>query len=122
MAALPATLATASATGLAPAELATILPGVIGAVFGGAVLGDHCSPFSDTTIVTSLATGCEPTAHVISQLPFAALTAAAAAVAYTLFALGLPAALATALAGAVMLLFVRIFAALSPHYLPTGLE
>lgn len=108
--ALPATLATASAAGISPSELATILPAVIGAVFGGAVLGDHCSPFSDTTIVASIATGCEPIAHVISQLPFAVMAATAAALAYSLFALGFGAALSTALAGVVLLLWVRIAA------------
>ena len=116
--ALPATLATASAAGLAPTELATILPGVIGAVFGGAVLGDHCSPFSDTTIVASIATGCEPTAHVISQLPFAAIAAAAAVVAYALLALGLPAVLGTALAGVAMLLVVRLAVGLTSRATP----
>ena len=57
----------------------TSQPAIIGAVFGGAVFGDHCSPFSDTTIVSSIASGCEPTAHVYSQLPFAALAATFAA-------------------------------------------
>ena len=43
----------------------------IGAVFSGAVFGDHCSPFSDTTIVASIAAGVEPLDHVRTQLPFA---------------------------------------------------
>jgi tetracycline resistance efflux pump len=43
----------------------------IGAVFSGAVFGDHCSPFSDTTIVASIASGVEPLDHVRTQLPFA---------------------------------------------------
>ena len=45
----------------------------IGAVFSGAVFGDHCSPFSDTTIVASIAAGVTPLAHVRTQLPFAAI-------------------------------------------------
>lgn len=45
----------------------------IGAVFSGAVFGDHCSPFSDTTIVASIASGVEPLDHVRTQLPFAAI-------------------------------------------------
>ena len=46
----------------------------IGAVFSGAVFGDHCSPFSDTTIVASIAAGVEPLDHVRTQLPFALLS------------------------------------------------
>ena len=43
----------------------------IGAVFGGAVFGDHCSPFSDTTIVSSIASKITPTEHIKTQLPYA---------------------------------------------------
>lgn len=53
----------------------------IGAVFSGAVFGDHCSPFSDTTIVASIAAGVEPMEHVRTQLPFAVITAGVAALA-----------------------------------------
>jgi len=52
----------------------------IGAVFSGAVFGDHCSPFSDTTIVASVAAGVEPLDHVRTQMPFALITAAVAAI------------------------------------------
>jgi Na+/H+ antiporter NhaC len=51
---------------------------VVAAVFSGAVFGDHCSPFSDTTIVTSISCGVDPHDHVRTQLPYALLTAAAA--------------------------------------------
>jgi len=50
----------------------------IGAVFSGAVFGDHCSPFSDTTIVASIASGVEPLDHVRTQLPFALIAGAVA--------------------------------------------
>ena len=46
---------------------------VVAAVFSGAVFGDHCSPFSDTTIVASLSCGVEPFEHVKTQLPYALL-------------------------------------------------
>ncbi len=42
-----------------------------GAILSGAVWGDHCSPVSDTTLLTSMATTCEPVAHVRTQLPYA---------------------------------------------------
>ncbi|PXA05067.1 hypothetical protein DDZ13_03625 [Coraliomargarita sinensis] len=52
----------------------------IAAVFSGAVFGDHCSPFSDTTIVASIASGVEPVDHVRTQLPFALLAALVAGI------------------------------------------
>jgi Na+/H+ antiporter NhaC len=51
----------------------------IGAVLAGAVFGDHCSPISDTTIVSSLSSDCDHMEHVRTQLPYA-LAAAAIAV------------------------------------------
>jgi Na+/H+ antiporter NhaC len=83
-------------------ELLVILPMVIGAVFGGAVFGDNCSPFSDTTIVTALATGCSPRSHVITQLPYALIAAGAATLAYVLMAVGAAAWLATLIACALL--------------------
>lgn len=100
--ALPATLAAANSAGMPPGETATLIPMVIGAVFGGAVFGDHCSPFSDTTIVSAIACGCEPTAHVHSQLPFAGIAAGFSAFSYALMAGNIHAALATAIAAALM--------------------
>jgi Na+/H+ antiporter NhaC len=48
-----------------------ILYGTVGSVLGGAIFGDHCSPLSDTTILSSGASGCKVTAHVSTQLPYA---------------------------------------------------
>lgn len=62
------------------AERDTMIVAAIGAVFSGAVFGDHCSPFSDTTIVASIATEVEPLDHVRTQLPFALIAAAVALV------------------------------------------
>lgn len=57
-----------------------------GAVLGGAVFGDQCSPISDTTILASLACGCDVMDHVLTQLPLALATATAGAVLATLLA------------------------------------
>ena len=57
-----------------------------GAVTGGAVFGDQCSPISDTTILSSLATGTDLMDHVTTQLPMATAAAGVAAVVYTLLA------------------------------------
>lgn len=48
-----------------------IMLGTIASVLTGAVWGDHCSPISDTTILSSMATGCDHIAHVRTQLPYA---------------------------------------------------
>lgn len=44
---------------------------LLSAVLGGGVFGDHCSPVSDTTAVSSLAAGCDILDHVKTQLPYA---------------------------------------------------
>jgi len=41
------------------------------AVLSGATWGDHCSPISDTTVLSSTGTGCDHGAHVATQLPYA---------------------------------------------------
>lgn len=43
----------------------------IGSVLAGSVFGDHCSPISDTTIVSSFSSGCDPMDHVRTQMPYA---------------------------------------------------
>lgn len=47
---------------------------VLAAILGGGIFGDHCSPISDTTAVSSLAAGCDLLTHVKTQLPYALLT------------------------------------------------
>ena len=42
-----------------------------GVCSGGGVFGDHCSPISDTTAVSSLAAGCDVLTHVKTQFPYA---------------------------------------------------
>ncbi|WP_405287405.1 Na+/H+ antiporter NhaC family protein [Gaopeijia maritima] len=58
-----------------------------GAVLGGAVFGDQCSPISDTTILTSLASGADVMDHVLTQIPLATAAAALSAIASTAIAL-----------------------------------
>jgi Na+/H+ antiporter NhaC len=56
----------------------------IAAVLAGAVWGDHCSPISDTTILSSLASGCDHIDHVRTQIPYAGLAGLVALSAGTL--------------------------------------
>lgn len=60
------------------------LPLAIAAVMGGGVFGDHCSPISDTTIIASLASGCDHMEHVRTQLPYALVGGVAATGLYLL--------------------------------------
>ncbi len=55
-----------------------------GALFSGAVFGDHCSPISDSTIMASIFSGSDHIAHVLSQLPYALISAFIALLAYLL--------------------------------------
>ena len=49
----------------------TICLSTSGAVLAGAILGDHCSPISDTTVLSSRACGCNHIKHVRTQMPYA---------------------------------------------------
>ncbi|WP_440053736.1 Na+/H+ antiporter NhaC family protein [Pseudoalteromonas sp. T1lg65] len=44
---------------------------VVGAILSGGIFGDHCSPISDTSAVSALASGCDLLTHVKTQLPYA---------------------------------------------------
>jgi Na+/H+ antiporter NhaC len=57
-----------------------------GAVTGGSVFGDQCSPISDTTILSSLATSSDLMDHVYTQIPLALTAAGLGAVLYTILA------------------------------------
>jgi Na+/H+ antiporter NhaC len=57
------------------AQTESVLLGSVSSVLAGAVFGDHCSPISDTTILSSMASGADHTDHVRTQLPYALLAA-----------------------------------------------
>ena len=59
----------------------------IAAVLGGAIFGDHSSPISDTTVLSSTGAGCNHMDHVNTQLPYAIVAAVVSAVGYILAAL-----------------------------------
>jgi Na+/H+ antiporter NhaC len=58
----------------------TMVAAIVGAVFSGAIFGDHCSPISDTTVLSSTFTGSDLIDHVRTQLYYALTVAAVAAV------------------------------------------
>jgi tetracycline resistance efflux pump len=55
---------------------------VIAAILGGGIFGDHCSPISDTTAVSAIASGCDLLEHVKTQMPYALFGGAVTLVAY----------------------------------------
>ncbi len=55
---------------------------IIGAILGGGVFGDHCSPISDTTAVSAIASGCDLLEHVKTQLPYALFAGGVSVVLY----------------------------------------
>lgn len=95
----------------------------LGAVLAGAVMGDHCSPISDTTILSATGAGCDLVTHVRTQLPYTLVTAGAALLGYVVLALtamtwlGLLVMLA-ALAGFVALASRRLGQIEQDHPLP----
>jgi tetracycline resistance efflux pump len=57
---------------------------LVAAVLGGGIFGDHASPISDTTVVASIASGCDHFEHVKTQLPYALVAAVISLIIYTL--------------------------------------
>lgn len=56
----------------------------IASVLSGGMLGDHASPISDTTILSSMSSGCEHADHVNTQLPYACVTGLSALITFLL--------------------------------------
>ncbi|MEJ8568184.1 Na+/H+ antiporter NhaC family protein [Elongatibacter sediminis] len=88
---LPLTWAVMGLNGMQGPEHMHILYSSVAAVLAGSVWGDHCSPISDTTILSSMASGCDHIEHVRTQLPYALTVGATAIVLCSLpVAYGLP--------------------------------
>lgn len=60
---------------------------ILAAILGGGIFGDHCSPLSDTTAVSSLAAGVDILTHVKTQLPYALIVGIASILFYTMLGL-----------------------------------
>jgi Na+/H+ antiporter NhaC len=70
---VPLCWAVMQVNGVADAEHMHILYSAIACNLAGAVWGDHCSPISDTTVLSSMASGCDHIEHVRTQMPYALL-------------------------------------------------
>ncbi|RKS09953.1 transporter (NhaC family) [Nocardiopsis sp. Huas11] len=73
--AVPLAWAVLDAQGLAAAEGHPILFASVSTILAGAVWGDHCSPISDTTVISALASQCDVIDHVRTQTPYALFVA-----------------------------------------------
>ena len=84
----------------------------VSACMAGAVCGDHCSPISDTTIMSSAGAQCDHIAHVSTQMPYALSCAAISCVAYLVagFARNVVASLVIGLIFLLLCMFILHFA------------
>ena len=82
--AIPTTWVVAQSAGISDAQSLELLLNVISIVLAASVLGDHCSPISDTTILSSLASDCNHIDHVRTQMPYALVVGAVALTSGTL--------------------------------------
>ena len=95
---------------LAPGDMNVML-GAVSSILAGSVWGDHCSPISDTTIMSSMASSCDHVDHVRTQLPYA-LVVGAVSLVFGEVATGFglyPAWVGLILGAAALVAIVRIF-------------
>ena len=87
-----------------------ILIGSIASVLAGAIFGDHCSPISDTTVMSSMASACDHVDHVRTQLPYAlAVGVVGVLIGNIPTAFGFPVWLSLALGAAILFALLRFY-------------
>ena len=97
----------------------------IGAVLSGGLFGDHCSPISDTTILSSMGAACDHLDHVKTQLPYAVTVALASLGAYVvagIFPHPAVLALSLGLVAALLVVFGKIWGRRVENYTVKDLE
>lgn len=103
---VPLCWAVMQVNGIADAAHMHILYSAIACNLAGAVWGDHCSPISDTTVLSSMASGCDHIEHVRTQMPYALLVGSVAIAVGTIpGAYGVP-PIVSIIAGALILVSV----------------
>lgn len=91
-------------------ESAGILLGAVASVLAGSIFGDHCSPISDTTVLSSTASACDHVDHVRTQLPYALGVALVGMLIGNIgTAYGLPPWAALVIGAVVLFAIVRVF-------------
>lgn len=108
--AIPSIWQVSGAAGIEEAQAFELLINGVAGVLAGAVLGDHCSPISDTTILSSMATQCNHISHVKTQIPYALTVGGIALFGGILpSAFGLPLILSYAITGISLVASIYIF-------------
>ena len=116
--AIPLTWAVMKANGYSGPEDMHILYSSIAGVLAGSVWGDHCSPISDTTILSSMASGCDHIEHVRTQMPYAIVVAMVAIVTCLVpVAYGLPWWIGLGTGAALLYLILRVVGRKPPEAL-----
>ena len=106
---LPASWLLCQEQGLSVDATMPLFYNVVASVLAGSVMGDHCSPISDTTIMSSLASSCNHLQHVRTQMPYALTVGSVAMLIGVLpAALGLPSWMAFLMGFVVLWLIVRL--------------
>jgi Na+/H+ antiporter NhaC len=107
---VPLTWAVMKVNGYSGPEDMHLLYSSIAGVLAGSVWGDHCSPISDTTILSSMASGCNHVEHVRTQMPYAILVGVVSMLVCSIpVAYGLPWWIALAVAGILLFATLRTF-------------
>ena len=108
--ALPLISSICLANGFSTPNANEIIYHTIACVLAGAVFGDHCSPISDTTVLSSLACDCNHLNHVKTQMPYAITVAVVSMfMSLTLANTGMPALIIYGLGVLFLYLIIRIF-------------
>ena len=94
-------------------SLGVPLPLAISAVLTGSVMGDHCSPISDTTIMSSMFAGSDHIDHVKTQIPYALTASGVAILAYIAAGTGMSVALVLPLGIVLVGILLYLFSAIS---------
>ncbi len=107
---IPLTWAVMIVNGIADESGMHIMYSSVSAVLAGAVWGDHCSPISDTTVLSSVASGCNHIEHVRTQLPYALIVGIVALVFGTIpGGYGLPPWVSLVIGAAILVGVLRFF-------------
>jgi len=113
---IPLCWAVMKVNGMDTPEDMHILYSAIACNLAGAVWGDHCSPISDTTVLSSMASGCDHIEHVRTQMPYAILVGTVAVVIGTVpGGYGFPPLFSLLIGGAVLFLILRHFGKNADH-------
>jgi Na+/H+ antiporter NhaC len=112
---VPLTWAVMKVHGFSGPDDMHLLYSSIAGVLAGSVWGDHCSPISDTTILSSMASGCDHVEHVRTQMPYAILVGVVSMIICSIpVAYGLPWWTSLATAGVLLYLVLRLFGRVTP--------